>query len=533
MTCKSAGSKNRAMFDIDKKGNRNYKIGIYVRESRDENEENYETIETQKGLLLDFVEKNRLGEVARIYMDDNVSGSGFNRPGIELLKEDVSECRINLLLLKDLSRLGRNNAKTLLFLDFLEEYGIRVITYDGRYDSIKDNDTVGIETWFNERYIRDISKKIRANLRFKISKGEYIGHAPYGYVKSEEHKNRLCVEEAAAPVVRDIYRLYREGFGYLQIAKTLNSRGCPPPSERQGSSGSGLWNAVAVKRILGSRVYIGDTVQGVSEKVSFKSKKTRRLPRELWVLTENTHEAIISREEYEEVRKIREARNPGHGAHKGTLHLLKGMLFCGCCGSAMFARKRKNKPIGYICGNYARSGRTSCTSHYIDESTVSEILSFELSGLFQDRDLMEKVEEKIGKEPGNGHNAEKEAERLGQLILTKQRQQDMLYMDKLEGKISEQLFIRTNTNLENRITQFKNELEKLGKQSIDTYDIKKLIQMVLEDLKQKGITRDIVKLMVEKIVVFDGTDDVDGFLRGNVQAEEAKIRGVVLVEFKF
>lgn len=129
-----------------------YKIGIYVRESRDDNEENYETIETQRDLLIDFIQKEKLGKLYRVYIDDNVSGSGFVREGLENLKTDVVSGKINLLVVKDLSRLGRNNAKTLLFLDFLEEYGIRVITFDGRYDSIKDNDTVGIETWFNEWY---------------------------------------------------------------------------------------------------------------------------------------------------------------------------------------------------------------------------------------------------------------------------------------------------------------------------------------------------------------------------------------------
>jgi len=140
-----------AVFSVT--GGSSYRIGVYTRESRDDGGENYETIDTQKELLVDFIERNKLGTVCRIYVDDNVSGSGFEREGIIKLKEDVAAGNIDLLVLKDLSRLGRNNAKTLLFLDFLEECGVRVITFDGRYDSLKDNDTVGIETWYNERYI--------------------------------------------------------------------------------------------------------------------------------------------------------------------------------------------------------------------------------------------------------------------------------------------------------------------------------------------------------------------------------------------
>jgi len=130
-----------------------YKIGIYVRESRDDNLENYETIETQRDLLINYANSNIAGEITCVYIDDNVSGTIFDREGIKQMENDIMGKKIDLLLLKDLSRLGRNNAKTLLFLDYLEENGIRILTQDGRYDSLKDNETVGIETWFNEHYV--------------------------------------------------------------------------------------------------------------------------------------------------------------------------------------------------------------------------------------------------------------------------------------------------------------------------------------------------------------------------------------------
>ena len=273
-------------------------IGIYVRESRDDNGENYETIETQRDLLIDFVERNSLGSIYAVYVDDNVSGSIFDRQGISRLREDVVSNRINMLLIKDLSRLGRNNAKTLQFLDFLEEYGVRVLSCDGRYDSLRDSEMAGIESWLNERYVRDISRKIRTSLRFKIQRGEYIGNAPFGYRKADGAKNKLIIDDYEADTVRMIYSFYRSGLGYSAIAKKLNERRLPSP-------GGGKWNRIAVRRILCSRVYTGDTVQGVSEKISFKSKKTRRLPREQWVITRGTHEAIISEEEFSEVQKIR------------------------------------------------------------------------------------------------------------------------------------------------------------------------------------------------------------------------------------
>lgn len=513
-----------------------YRIGIYVRESRDDNEENAETIETQRDLLVDFAQRTRLGQVTCIYMDDNVSGSAFTRPGLDLLKEDVVLGRISLLLLKDLSRLGRNNAKTLLFLDFLEENGVRILTFDGKYDSLKDNDMVGIETWINERYVRDVSRKIRTVLRFKIEKGEYLGHAPFGYIKSKEEKNKLVVDEPAAAVVREIYGLYAQGYGYSYIARILDSRSYPPPSGRNGVGGRGKsWNAVAVKRILCSRVYAGDTVQGVSEKISFKSRKTRRLPEEQWVVTENTHEAIISREEFEEVQKLRLVRRKYPGLHKGILHMLKGILFCGHCGSTLFARKRKNRPLGYICGNYAKNGTKGCSSHQIREKTVEDILLAELFEMFEDNDLKTGLVNLLEKDMNKRDRSGSELVRLEQQLLYKRRQQEILYLDRLENKISEQLFLRTNKSLEDKIGQISWEIMKVKRKMPEKMDYDLLIGKILVDMKKRGLTQEIVKLMVRRITVYAPGDRLQEGHRADGAAETCDVAesGVLFIEYNF
>jgi site-specific DNA recombinase len=503
-----------------------YSIGIYVRESRDDNEENLETIETQRDLLIDFVKRNDIGDIYEIYIDDNVSGSGFERAGLDELKKDVKAGKINMVLAKDLSRLGRNNAKTLLFLDFLEEYGIRVITFDGRYDSLKDNDTVGIETWFNERYIRDISRKIRANLRYKIEKGEYIGHAPFGYIKSEEEKNKLVINEETAGVVREIFDKYCEGYGYAYIARLLNEKGYASPS------GKALWNPVAIQRILGNRVYIGDTVQGVSEKVSFKSKKTRRLPEDRWVVTENTHEAIISREQFEKVSKIRQQKRKLSGPHKGKLHAFRGMLYCGGCGSVMFARARKNRPLGYICGNYSKKGRIACESHYISEKTVADCLVNELKIWLNKPGMVDKINKLLSKSLEKD-STESQIGKLQQQLYVKRKQQDALYMDKLEEKISEQLFLRMNNNLENKIIQLEAEIEKLSRVSHLSFETDKVVSDFLKEVSDNGLTRNIVILMIEKIHVFNAGDiEKTNFINfTEEQRIRAKEDGALVIDF--
>jgi len=515
------------------------KVGIYVRQSRDENEENYETIETQRDLLVDYVTREKLGIIYKVYMDDNVSGSEFERRGLKELREDIAAGNISLLVVKDLSRLGRNNAKTLLFLDFIEEHGVRLITYDGRYDSLKDNDIVGIETWFNERYIRDISRKIRANLRFKIEKGEYIGNAPYGYIKSPHEKNRLCIDEETANVVREIFRLYREGYGYSYIAKLLNSKGYPSPASRNRIDADGKsqgWNPVAVQRILKNRVYVGDTVQGVSERISFKSKKTRRLPESSWVITPNTHEPIISREEFELVQNLRRSKVLSSNTHKGTLHILKGLLFCGRCGSIMYARVRKNRPLGYVCSNYCKNGRAYCTSHYIAESEIVDIISSELDTLFNDPVLIEKVERLYEKNLSDNSANSARIEKLKQQLQAKQRQQDTLYLDRLEGKISEQLFSRMNQHIEGKIMQLRNEIQRLADEGSKRNNFSEIFSGLRKSIENGCINNEMARILIEKIIVYDAEDeikdsDTEEIFKGRKAGNNEY--GAIVVDFKF
>lgn len=505
-----------------------YKIGIYVRESRDENGENYETIETQRDLLVDFVNRNKLGKIHKIYMDDNASGAAFNRAGIEALKADVTGSVINMIILKDLSRLGRNNAKTLLFLDFLEENGIRVMTFDGRYDSLKDNDTVGIETWFNERYIRDISKKIRTNLKFKIQKGEFLGRAPYGYRKSESCKNSLVVDDTEARVVKKIFEMYAEGYGYRSIANYLNDKGYCPPGYKLKTD-YGKWNPAAIGRILSNQVYTGDTVQGVSEKISFKSKKTRRLPQDKWIITKNTHQPIISKDEFEKIQLLVHSRTTR--PHKRELHLFKGLIFCGECGNLLYARTRKDRPLGYVCGSYAKKGISACSSHFIREDELVNVIYEEIIKLFNDRELVEKVNASINKTREYDCNSiYMSSSKLEQLIKTKRKQQDILYTDRLEGRISLQLFERMNSNIEKSIELVERDIAYAHKKTC-TANKQDAVAEALDILKNNGLIRDVIKLAVEKITVFDSQTGISN--ENNDIKKKPVSTNTVQIDFSF
>lgn len=505
---------------------RSYKIGIYVRESRDDNEEKSDTIETQRELLLDHASKYVSGSVSGIYEDDNVSGSSFERPGLDRLKNDVLAGRVDLLLLKDLSRLGRNNAKTLLFIDFLEDGGVRIITFDGRYDSLRDNETAGLETWFNERYIRDISRKIRASLRFKIGRGEYLGHAPFGYVKQTPGENRLYVDEGAAATVRLIYSLYRSGLGYSSIAGTLNERGLAAP-------GAGRWNRTAVRRILCSRVYAGDTVQGVSEKVSFKSKKTRRIPEENWVITENTHEAIITRSEFAEAQSRRLGKSRANAPHKKTIHPLRGLVYCGRCGGVMYSRKKKDGGAAYICSNYCRNGSAACSSHFVSEADILAPVIEELLNAFRTPALAAALNELAAARKLFGDGAGDTAKRNDRQLALKLRQQELLYSDRLEGRITEQLFTRMNRQLEARINGLRQEAERLASEDTGENRTVACIEAAVAGLESGMPDNAALRAAVEAITVYDPDDTLPDPVRKalSYMGGEAA-QGLIVIDFK-
>lgn len=498
------------------------RIGIYVRISRDENGENHETVENQKGLLLDYVERHGLGQVYAVYTDDNVSGSAFERSGLMRLKEDVLNARINMLLMKDLSRLGRNNAKTLQWIDFLEEYGIRVLTSDGRYDSVMDNDMLGIETWANERYIRDISRKIRSCLRFKIQRGEYLGNAPFGYRKSSAEKNRLVPAEEEAGIVRLIFKLYRSGLGYTSIAKTLNERGCASPK------GTG-WNRITVRRILCSRVYTGDTVQGVSEKVSFKSKKTRRLPQEEWVVTERTHEGIISKVEFQEVQRIRESKRTSGEARRRSGHILSGIIWCGDCGSVMYARK-KPSGVAFVCGNYLRNGRNTCSSHFVRENLIVESICDEVAKIFREGEYLQ-AERIIQSLDAENAIYEKRMRGIQRQMEINRRRQELLYRDRLDGIIPRQLFDKMNKQCESRMKRLENEAKCLEMNPPLPADVQSLFGEAAKVFINRELTAELARLVVKKITVFEGNDQAGGSTA--CSTVRAAASGSIVIDFRF
>ncbi|HEX2926198.1 MAG TPA: recombinase family protein [Ruminiclostridium sp.] len=307
-------------------------------------------------------------------------------------------------------------------------------------------------------------------------------------------------------MVKEIFSLYKKGYGYAAIANILNKKGYPSPSSKNSDIPITPWNQVAVQRILCNRVYIGDTVQGVSEKISFKNKKTRRLPFDRWIITTNTHEAIISNEDFDEVQKIRAKKRSSQGYNRNISHLLSNLVYCGKCGKAMYVRVRRDRPVGYICSSYSKNGCDGCSSHYVAEQNIVDIITKELLELLSNNELIDSLSINCKSEAEEKEHLVHRIKKYEQQIIQKQKQQDILYSDRLEGRISELLFARMNQNIESCIASIKQEIEKLREEEAKQLDKAQLIKNFINRIKTQGITKNIIDLMVNRITVYDSRD---------------------------
>lgn len=489
-------------------------VGIYARLSVNENGERDECLETQCGLLEGFVRENGLGD-ARLYLDNNESGAYFDRPGLLQLVEDIKSGAIGTVVVKDLSRLGRNNGETLIFLDFLKENRVRLVSPGDNYDSDKDDDEIiGIKTWVNEHYARDISRKVRANLKKKMRDGEYMARPHFGYLKSDLEKNRLVVDERYRGLIRNIFELYVKGWGYRALADYVQDLGVPTPSTDKNYSGakkSDRWNEHQIRRIITSRVYCGDTVQGVSEKASFKSKKTRRLPEEKWVIVENTHEPVVTRETFELAQQIRVRRwLEGEGRKKkkvNELHLFTGFLACSACGANLVYRRKKDRPARYICGRYDRFGRKAggCTCNYIFEGELISCLVEDIRQFAAGVSFKERLDEEWRKAFGEpGKETHEKIKRLERKVLEKKRQLKTIYLDRVKGITAENLFLEASFEIEKETAVLEAGIKRLQDENAAACGLDRYIHKAngLElQIDPEDIDRVFLEKYIRKIIV--------------------------------
>ena len=384
--------------------NKHFLAAMYLRLSRDDSDvgdvtdgkgnmkSESNSIGNQRELIRAYIHEQQDIELYDIYVDDGFSGSNFDRPEFKRMMRDVEAGRVNCVIVKDLSRFGRDYIESGRYIQkVFPALGVRFIALTDHYDSIhadagESGIVLPVKNFINDSYCRDISTKVKSQLEVKRKNGECIApFALYGYRKAEYNKNQLVIDEYAADIVRKIFEWKMDGMAVSAIAEKLNGLGVLSPKEYKKSIGSNykggfsgavksMWSSSTVKRILTNEAYLGHLIQGKTEKINYKLKKSVEKPKEDWIKVEDTHEAIISDDNFLIVQNLLKSDSRVSPVTEKN-SLFAGVLFCGDCGEQMIRRVNHYKDIQkvyYICSTKNRG--EGCTRHSIEEEKLKRII---------------------------------------------------------------------------------------------------------------------------------------------------------------
>lgn len=444
-----------------------YNVGIYCRLSNDDERDGESvSIENQKLLLQSYVRQMGWNEID-VYIDDGYTGTNFNRPGVQRLIEDAKAKRINLILVKDLSRFGRNYIEFGQYTDYLfPSLGCRFIALNNGIDTMSNNGSTDVMCFlnlFNEFYSRDTSKKVKAVKRACAENGKFMGTYPaYGYKRDPEDKHHLVIDEDTAPIVRRIFSMRAAGTGFMAIAIQLNEEGIPSPGmlyyQRKGKEDprrvNHKWADATVKNIVRNEVYIGNMVQGKTGTMSYKNKKLISKPEDEWIRVEGTHEPIISRDVWDTVQSIDQKRVRKNAASDGIRSIFSGLVYCADCGFKMRNHTEKftykdgtpGRYSSFICGNYARSGKSACTIHTIYENALEQIVLEDIreKARFAAHDPEQLVRHIVSLKEKEAHSrrisCEQEFKAVKARLDELERLMQSLYEDKYSGAVPQSVF---------------------------------------------------------------------------------------------
>jgi len=509
-----------------------YKAAIYCRLSREDlkngKKDVSSSIENQQAILEDYVYKNGW-TTYKVYIDDDVTGTTFNRPGFQDMMSDIENGKINCVITKDLSRLGRNYLEAGRHRELFNEYRVRYIAINDNHDSLNDNDyniSTPIIEMMNEVYAADISRKVRSTKKLMAEQGKFANsRAPYGYMKSPENKHKLIIDENVADTVKRIYQLFLQGNSGRTIADTFNKEDMQTPNVYYYSSinkpipyknQSHKWGSGTIMNILKNPAYIGNMASGKRKTKSYKDKHIEKLNPELWIVTENTHEAIIEKSVWEEVQGIIQKKN--HlglmRSSNGEISLFSGIIKCADCGTKMtYNRKYRKTYIDeyYRCGKYTNKGTDACTAHTIRHELVYNAVLNDLRefALLAYNDESKLAEQLIS---DNTAHSLKEISKMEKQLKEKEfrlKENDKfsqsLYEEKIKGDITEDFFKRMlstyeaeRLTLSKEITSLSNEQNKLKSTQ---KDVSAWIRKIKKCLKLETLTREIAVELIESISI--------------------------------
>ena len=494
---------------------------LYCRLSQDDKQEgDSNSIINQKKILKKYALDRGYTNI-QFYIDDGVSGTTFNRAGFQSMIADVEAGKVKRVIVKDMSRLGRDYLQVGMYTEiFFPEHDVHFIAVNDGVDSNQeDNEFTPFRNIINEWYAKDTSKKIRAVKRSKGMAGEHIGsHPPYGYMKNPENKKEWIIDEEAAEVVREIFRLCVGGYGPTRIAHILTERKILCPTyyalEKGGKPRTALpadkytWNGPVVAKILDRMDYLGHTVNFKTHVKSYKVHKTIYNSPDQWKVFEGTHEAIIDKETFEIVQKIRAGKR--RPTRMGEMPMFSGLLYCADCGRKLSFHRKADEPAEkhhYLCENY-RSNTANCTMHYIRNVVVERIVLENLKEVIQyvsnyedefvrmimDSDMRQRNRELSQKKK----RLAEIQKRIGELDTIFQR----IYEDNIIGKLSDERFMKMSKGyedeqhtLQTEANEIQSELQQEEKKSVD---VKRFLAIVKKYTDLTELTPEILREFIGK-----------------------------------
>ena len=525
-----------------KQNSKDYIVGMYVRLSRDDERAGESlSIENQKAILSEYIETQGW-TLHDIYVDDGISGTTFERPGVQRLLEDAKQGVINTILVKDMSRFGRNYIMVGQYLDYVfPTFGIRFVALSDNIDTENRDtpamDMMPITNVFNEWWAATTSKKLRA-VRIKNAKEGKNGmsHAPYGYILGTNEKRTLQINPETAPIVRRIFEMRASGMTPRKIADVLNAEKVLTPNDYRiattGINGvrnpSHLWHTTVLRTLLSNQAYIGNLVQHKSTTISYKNHKWQRRPEEEWIVVENAHEAIIPRDLWDKVKEVEQA--VGHGKHtaRGFMHPLSGLMLCADCGAKMrlgwnttYIKRlgRENTYFNFNCGTKSRMGSSACFSHFITVPVLEQIVRQDIAAKAQmiiGREAEFKrryLEQQAMLDGANQSEVKKELKKAEKRLLELDKLIEAAFEEKVAGKLPESVCVKLiekytaeQTALQERTVALTQGLEQAAQAKTDVDEFIRRLELYFN---APTLTREMCLALFDRLVI-GGKETVTG-----------------------
>lgn len=509
-----------------------WKAAVYIRLSKeDKNKTESDSVVTQKEIVKEYLKLHPDIDFVDFYIDDGFTGTDFDRPGFQRLKEDVVSGKVNCVIVKDLSRFARNAAGSGNYIDDLfVRHRVRFISINNGLDTMSGEMnaatrciTVGVTNVLNESVSATTSVNVRGSLNVRRNNGEFIGSfASYGYIKDPEDRHKLIVDEEAAAVVRMIFEKFVSGVSIYEITHQLNEMGLPNPSAYKKQKGmnyrhpsgkitDGMWPESSVRRILKNEMYIGNMVQGKNTKISYKIKQCVAVPKEEWYVVEGTHEAIIDTETFKKAQSLFN-HNIRRSSEKDEVDLFAGFVKCADCGRAMGKKSNDNKNREYHyyrCETAKKTRRKACTNHTIRIDKMEKAVLVFLQKMVE---VATEYDEMI-KAINSGTKRKTKTDLLAKALENQLKNREFLermilelYPDFKKGIISAEEYMSLKNDCNNKLAKVDEDI-KLTKEKIEEQENGMENNSFIESFKKLGniekLTRALVVDLIEEILVHE------------------------------